>query len=85
MKKDSQKTIRSRSKRTFAGLPLIDVALGPAPDFDEPHGKAHGIIALVTKRAAGSRWVARLADTSLSAVTLAASWPSAAKQWELSH
>ncbi len=46
MKKDSQKTIRSRSKRTFAGLPLVDVALGPDPDLDEPHGKAHGIIAI---------------------------------------
>ena len=46
MKKDTQKTIRSRSKRTFAGLPLVDVALGPDPDLDEPHGKAHGIIAI---------------------------------------
>src|SRR5579862_393167 len=44
--KDTQKTIRSRSIRTFAGLPLVDVALGPDPDLDEPHGKAHGIIAI---------------------------------------
>src|SRR6201987_4428870 len=42
----SEKSIRSRSKRTFAGFPLVDVALGPDPDLDEPHGKAHGIIAI---------------------------------------
>ena len=44
MKKDSHKSIRSRSERTFAGLPLIDVALGP--HHGEPHGKARGIIAI---------------------------------------
>jgi hypothetical protein len=44
MKKDSRKSIRTRSERTFAGLPLIDVALGPARG--EPHGKARGIIAI---------------------------------------
>jgi len=46
MKADSRKPIRRRSDRTFAGLPLFDIAYGPDPDRDEPHGKARGIIAI---------------------------------------
>jgi hypothetical protein len=46
MKADSRKSIRSRSVRSFAGLPLVDIAIGPDPDRNEPHGKARGIIAI---------------------------------------
>jgi len=46
MKAGSLKPIRRRSVRTFSGLPLFDIAYGPDPDRDEPHGKARGIIAI---------------------------------------
>jgi hypothetical protein len=46
MKAGSHKPIRRRSGRTFAGLPLFDIAYGPDPDRDEPHGKARGWLAL---------------------------------------
>jgi hypothetical protein len=46
MKPDSTKSIRKRSERTFAGLPLVDIAYGPDPERGEGHGTAHGIIAV---------------------------------------
>jgi hypothetical protein len=46
MKPHSTKSIRKRSERTFAGLPLFDIAYGPDPNRRERSGKAHGIIAI---------------------------------------
>lgn len=46
MKAGLHKPIRRRSDRTFAGLPLFDIAYGPDPDRDEPHGRARGIITI---------------------------------------
>jgi hypothetical protein len=46
MKPHSTKSIRKRSERTFAGLPLFDIAYGPDADQGERSGKAHGIIAV---------------------------------------
>lgn len=38
--------LRKRSQRTWAGLPLVDVAYGPDAETGEKTGKAHGIIAV---------------------------------------
>ncbi len=39
-------SVRKRSKRTFCGLPLIDIAMGPDLEKNEMRGHAHGIIAI---------------------------------------
>jgi hypothetical protein len=38
--------IRKRSNKTFLGLPIVDIALGPDPEMGEMRGHAHGIIAI---------------------------------------
>ncbi len=37
---------RFRSETMVFGMPFIDVALGPRPDFNEPFGRARGFIAV---------------------------------------
>jgi hypothetical protein len=38
--------VRKRSGRSFWGLPLYDIALGPDPDRQEVRGHARGVIAI---------------------------------------
>ena len=40
------KGIRYRSARSWAGMPLVDIALGPDPDRGESRGHARGVIAI---------------------------------------
>lgn len=38
--------IRYRSPRTWMGLPLVDIALGPDAERGEMRGRARGVIAV---------------------------------------
>lgn len=38
--------VRTRSAATLFGLPVLDIAFGPRPEFGEAYGKARGIIAI---------------------------------------
>jgi hypothetical protein len=40
------RSVRRRSASTFAGLPLLDIAVGPDPERGEIRGHAKGIIAI---------------------------------------
>lgn len=40
------RSVRKRSEARILGLPVLDIALGPRPEFGERYGKATGIIAI---------------------------------------
>ena len=46
MQQQMQRGVRKRSAKTFCGLPLVDIAIGPDPEKDELRGYPHGVIAI---------------------------------------